>query len=1064
MRKVKKLAAVLLSAALMITSLQLPGVRKEATAATFKNRNAEEITEAMGAGWNLGNQLEAVNSWSGSVAFPDETSWGNPKVTKELIAAVRRAGFKSVRIPVSYLSKIGSKEEGYKIDSAWLNRLEEIVGYVTANGMYAIINMHGDGYSTVSGGWLLPGKGDSAQTEIKEKYRACWEQIATKFKNQSEKVIFESMNEVGADADKDDAEEVAAYYKNINAYNQIFVDTVRQSGGNNDKRWLLIPGLDTNVDKTVGDDGFQIPEDKYLSDTVPEGEKRIMISVHYYSPTDFCLDENYTVTQWGVDVRDPVKAATGGLEDGMESQFVKLKNRFVDEGYPVVIGEYGSVDKSQVKPEDITSGKFDIEDVDRYNNEYRVYYTQVLNVLAKRYGCIPVYWDNGYNGAFGFGIFNRSTYVVTQPEIVKAIMKTYKSSANTVTKISLDQTSLKMCLGDDSVQLTASLEPESSTENVTWSSSNPEVAAVSQSGKVAAQAVGNAVITANAGGKQAYCVVHVSPAERFKARLYYNSVTGGWNYATISSTDYVTVEAGQSGTYTLKLNGAKDRMTHINTLYLKDILGDTGQAENSIIGKATVTIDSLKMNDTEFTMTKNPFYYDASELDSDGNPRSIFDICLINVWDETYVSEFSYNPNSAGSFPAEAYVDGTNTLTLTFTLTDIELSEKRIIEVEPDDITLSQDSLEIMEGQEESLTAQLSPENTTYNAAWLSDNPAVATVSSDGKVTGVSAGTTTIHAFSGNGLEKTCTVSVSKRLVDMEKLKSLIADAEGVTKSDYTERSYSKLEEALQEAKDLMGTSSTDSAEVERVQELLENTLSRLVKADTFQKLESLVEEAAGLKKEDYTEDSWNTLETALNAAQEACESDESGETQMQAILTELQAAVSGLKKVEGSVSDPTPSPQNPGQTETPQNPGQTETPQNPGQTETPQNPGQTTAPQDPGQTAAPQDSGQTTASSAFQNKKVTLSKVKSPKKKTVQMTWKKLAGAKGYELSLATDKKFTKAVKKVTIKKAATTKATVNKLKAGKKYYVRVRAWKTVSGKKQYSKWSAVKSVTVKK
>lgn len=1096
MRKLKKLSALLLSAALIITSLQLPGCRKEAKAAAFRDYSAEEITEAMGAGWNLGNQMESVNSWSGPVPFPDETAWGNPKVTKDLIAAVRKAGFKSVRIPVSYLSKIGSKADGYEIDEAWLNRLEEIVGYVTANGMYAIINIHGDGYSTVSGGWLLPGKSDTQQKEIKEKYKACWEQIAEKFKDQSEKVIFESMNEVGADADTKDMEEVAAYYKNINEYNQIFVDAVRQSGGNNDKRWLLIPGLNTNVDMTADDCGFQIPEDSYRSDTIPADEQRIMVSVHYYDPWDFCGSEDFTVTQWGIGADDSSRAATEGLEEYMEQQFAKLKTVFVDKGYPVVIGEYGCVDKTQVKAEDIASGKFDVEDADKYNNEYRAYYTEVLNMMAKRYSCIPVYWDNGYNGAFGLGIFNRSTYTITQPGIVKAIMKTYKTSTDTITGISLDQTSLRMCMGDDSVQLTATLEPENADGSVFWGSSDSEVAAVSQRGKVDAKSVGTAVITATVDGKQAYCIVHVSPAERFRAKLYYNSVMSGWNYATICSNDYVTVEATQGGTYTLQLNGVKERMTHINTLYLKDVLGNDGQIENSVIGKATVTIDSLKMNDYECTMTKNPFLYDASELDSSGNPKSIFDICLINIWDETYVEGYSN-----GSLPAEAYVDGTNTLTLTFTLSDIELSDKREKEIEPEGITISQDELEIKKGQEGKLTAQLTPDDTTYKPVWLSDDPAVASVSKDGTVKGVSVGTTTIHVFSGNGMEKTCTVSVSAEPVDLTALQALTDKAEQFVKSEYTESSYSRLEAALTEAKALLDSSDPESEEADRVKAALETAISHLIQAETFTQLTSLTEEAAEQKEEEYTEsswqlyqnqiteaqkalldenaeqadlenilqnlqeakaglltkktqtaisdtiqsaktlqsseytaDSWKVLEAALAAAEKAYAENTLGEAQMQSLLEALQAAVSSLKKADGGG--------------TVQNPPS-------------QNPDASAAPQDPGQTTEPQD---TDSESAFQNKKVTLSKVASPKKKTVQVTWKKLAGAKGYEITLATNKKFTKNKKKVTVQKAATKKMTVKKLKAGKKYYVRIRAWQTVSGKKQYSKWSAVKSVKVKK
>lgn len=1090
MRKTKKLAAVFLSAALMITSLQLPCCRKEVKAASFKDLNAAKITEAMGAGWNLGNQMESVNSWSGPVAFPEETAYGNPKVTKELIAAVRKAGFKSVRIPVSYLTKIGSKSEGYQIEKAWLDRLEEIVGYVTANGMYAIINMHGDGYSTVKGGWLLPGKSADAQAEIKEKYKACWEQIAERFKDQNEKLIFESMNEVGADANTNSKSEVKAYYKNINEYNQIFVDTVRQSGGNNDRRWLLIPGINTNAELTTEEAGFVIPADDYRSDSILEDEQRIMVSVHYYTPWDFCGIEDYSVTQWGAEAEEMSRSATEGLEDAMEEQFKKLKTDFVDQGYPVVIGEYGCVDKSQVKPEDVSSGKFDIEDADKHNNTYRAYYAEVLNIMADRFGCIPVYWDNGYNGAFGLGLFDRSTCSVTQPEIIKAIMKTYKSNSGSVTGISLDRTLLPMCLGDENEQLTATLTPSRVSATVVWASANKEVATVSQRGKVSAKGLGTTVITATVNGKQAYCIVHVRPAERFRARLYYNSIASGYNYATINSNDYALVDSTQGGTYTLRLEGTRERMSHINTLYLKDTLGNTGQTDHSLVRKATVTIDSLKLNDFACSLSKNPFYYDASELDGNGNPKDFFDIGLINVWDESYVNEFEMpKAGSAGYFPDSAYVEGTNTITLTFTLSDIELRDEKVEEVEPVSVELSRKSLSLEGGQEERLTARLSPEDTTYGPVWLSDDPSVAEVSLDGTVKGISDGTTTIHVFTGNGLEQTCTVSV----LNLKELKSMIAIAEKAERSEYTESSYSKMKTALEEAQALLQSGQTDINEKKRVQTALEDALDHLIKAETYTRLENLITETESLKQEDYTESSWasyrqqadaakevwssgkyvqddlenavkglgearnrlltrktqaamdeaiqgakalkaadytistwEVLEDALKNAEEATDNTV-GEEQMQRLLEELQAAVSGLKKIDDGKTPSTAAP--------------------------------SAAP--PANTQAPE---QPSVPSDIQKKKVTLGKVKSLKKKTMQVTWKKLEGAQGYEICLGTNRKITKGRKKVTVKKAAATKATVKKLKPGKKYYVKVRAYQTVSGRKQYSKWSTVKSVKVKR
>ena len=136
----------------------------EAKVAEWNELDQTAITEAMGMGWNLGNQLEASNS-----GVPSETAWGNPVITETLIKAVKEQGFKTVRIPVSYLLKIGEAPD-YKIDGDWLNRIQEVVDYVVNNDLYAVVNMHGDGYYTVDKGWLLCVEDDEKQVEIKAKY------------------------------------------------------------------------------------------------------------------------------------------------------------------------------------------------------------------------------------------------------------------------------------------------------------------------------------------------------------------------------------------------------------------------------------------------------------------------------------------------------------------------------------------------------------------------------------------------------------------------------------------------------------------------------------------------------------------------------------------------------------------------------------------------------------------------------------------------------------------------------------------------------------------------------
>ncbi len=367
-----------------------------ASADSMTQLNATQLVANMGAGWNLGNALEANAN-----GIPSETAWGNPVVTQAFIDRVRAAGFKTIRIPVSYLGNIGAAPN-YTINSAWLNRIQEIVDYAYGHGLYVLINMHGDGYKTINGSWLICDS--SNQTTIKDKYQKVWQQVATKFQSYGERLVLESMNE---EFDGQYGNPTQPCYSNINAYNQIFVDTVRRTGGNNASRWLLIPGWNTNIDYTVGNYGFVLPTDQYRSSSVPANEQRLMISVHYYDPWDFAGEENGTITQWGPAATNPARKSTWGQQDFMDGQLKKVRDTFVARGYPVFVGEYGSVDKTSA---------------DSTNNRYRADYARTLVATAKKYGAATAYWDNGYNGAYGFGLFNRSSGAVTQQGIIDAIM------------------------------------------------------------------------------------------------------------------------------------------------------------------------------------------------------------------------------------------------------------------------------------------------------------------------------------------------------------------------------------------------------------------------------------------------------------------------------------------------------------------------------------------------------------------------------------------------------------------------------------------------------------------
>jgi endoglucanase len=345
-----------------------------------------ELAPNMVPGWNLGNTLEAI---------PTETSWGNPLTTQKLMDSVKAAGFNSIRIPVAW-SKFTGDTSTYTIDTTWLNRVEQVVQYALNDSMYAIINEHWDG------GWQQPTYADSVY--VNHRLAAMWKQIAIHFRDYGDHLLFAGTNEVG----------IANYYgpptkENYtvqNSFNQTFVNTVRSTGGRNYYRYLVVQGYVTNIDYTVS--CFSAP-----IDATPN---RLMVEVHYYDPYDFTLNSNDKITQWGMYATDPSKTETWANEAWADAQFHKMKASFVDKGFGVILGEYGATIRSN-----LGSPKLNAE----YEN-YRRYYTQYITRSIERHGLVPYYWDVGYYGNHGSGIFDRTTGAHVYPDIVEAIIDTSK--------------------------------------------------------------------------------------------------------------------------------------------------------------------------------------------------------------------------------------------------------------------------------------------------------------------------------------------------------------------------------------------------------------------------------------------------------------------------------------------------------------------------------------------------------------------------------------------------------------------------------------------------------------
>lgn len=296
---------------------------------------ALEATRLMGNGINLGNTLEACDNNVGiktNTPLSYETHWGQPKTTQAMIDGMKAAGFDTIRIPVAWMTNATHLYEGdYTIDADYMDRVEEVVRYARKAGMYVIINDHWDG------GWYGMFGSESAETRAlaMEAYKGMWQQIAERFRDYSDYLIFESANEeLGGRFDENSplycSDSVVTYltdderYALTNEINQTFVDVVRATGGNNAARFLLIAGYSTDINQTC-DDRFQMPKDT--------ADSKLMVSVHYYDPWSYCgASSAVSATKWGK-VSD---------YEYLDQQLAKM-TKFTEAGYGVVIGEYGAL-------------------------------------------------------------------------------------------------------------------------------------------------------------------------------------------------------------------------------------------------------------------------------------------------------------------------------------------------------------------------------------------------------------------------------------------------------------------------------------------------------------------------------------------------------------------------------------------------------------------------------------------------------------------------------------------------------------------------------------------------
>ena len=341
----------------------------------------------MKCGWNLGNTFDAYNGYTLHVqGIEMETSWVGAKTSKKLIAAIQEAGFNTIRIPVSWHNHV---DENDVIDQEWMDRVRQVAGWALDLGMYVIVNVHHDNDYH----YFYP---DEKHYERSAAYlSAVWTQMAEAFRDCDEHLILESMNEprlVGTGYEwnwNKNSAECRQAAECINRLNQLFVDIVRASGGNNATRYLSVPAY-CGAPWNAADQAFRLPEDP--------ADNRIIVEAHAYTPYNFALNTGSSDRTFDLEREKSKQYEITGF-------LTSLYDRFVKNGIPVMMDEFGALDKDG-------------------NLQARVNFTAFYVAAASARGITCVWWDNHNftGGGERFGLIRRGTMTWAYPDIALAIM------------------------------------------------------------------------------------------------------------------------------------------------------------------------------------------------------------------------------------------------------------------------------------------------------------------------------------------------------------------------------------------------------------------------------------------------------------------------------------------------------------------------------------------------------------------------------------------------------------------------------------------------------------------
>ena len=361
---------------------------------------SKDIVDDMGLGWNLGNTLDAGNEKNEGIE--SETSWGNPKTTKSMIKEIANKGFKTIRLPTTWKNHL--IDENYTIDPEWMKRVKEIVDWCIEYDLYVILNDHHDNADLIDepisyGSGYFPLLKDVE--ESKRFLFNIWKQITIAFNSgYDHHLIFEALNEPRLKGHKYEwnfKKEDPTCQEACNVLNQyldLVVQTIRESGGNNYKRFIMITPLSANYNSALKSD-LTFPTDYY------NPINKFILSVHMYEPYDFTMSKDLTLNEF----KDDYKAT-------LEDNFNQLYSKFIRDGTSIIIGEFGARNKN--------------------NLEERIKWGQYYIKTARRYGISCVIWDNGIFrpdetsvGSF-YGLFHREDLTWETDELVDSYIEAAK--------------------------------------------------------------------------------------------------------------------------------------------------------------------------------------------------------------------------------------------------------------------------------------------------------------------------------------------------------------------------------------------------------------------------------------------------------------------------------------------------------------------------------------------------------------------------------------------------------------------------------------------------------------